>query len=241
MPRTLLRLGILWWSVIAAGSVASAQDRPVVFIHGVASGSETWERAANRLQGQLRIAAERADVSWRNSIEAQGSAVHARYGPLPESTVAVGHSLGGLVARQWSRSRELGGLITLATPNRGAPIANHINEWLAFNSSLFDAVGSAFSRLGNTSFDQWWWVYSAVEGALNWGGYVADFSINHLLVEMGMQSAFPFVRQVYVGSPYLDALNGDAGREADAVPARVGIVNTASEYLEGRALQAQES
>ena len=33
----------------------SAQEQPVVFVHGVASGPDTWEETAGRLQAQLRI------------------------------------------------------------------------------------------------------------------------------------------------------------------------------------------
>ena len=124
-----------------------------------------------------------------------------RFGGLPNSTIAVGHSLGGLVAREWTRSHELDGLITIGTPNRGAPIANHINEWVGFNASLFNAVGNAFYGLSGLSYDQWWWVPGAVEGALNWGASIADFSIAHLLIELGMQYSTPFVQEVYVGSP----------------------------------------
>jgi pimeloyl-ACP methyl ester carboxylesterase len=210
------------------------QERPIVFIHGVASGPETWHDAAARLQSTLEIAPAGARVTWRNSLESQGSEVQSQVGGLPPSTIAVGHSLGGLVARQWSRQRPLDGVITVGSPNRGAPIANHINEWAGFNAALFNAVATAFTSLGGLSYDRWWWVYSAVEGALGWGGFVADFSLRHLFVDIGMQFGFPFVQQVYVGSPYLDDLNGgNLGREAAAIPARVGIVNTASRYWEG--------
>ena len=124
-------------------------------------------------------------------------------------------------------------IITLGAPNRGAPIANHINDWVGYNSALFSAVGNAFYWLGNLSYDQWWWLFPAIEGSLNWGGYIANFSIYHLLVEMGVQYGVPFVQEVYVGSPYLDWLNAGAGWEAATVPSRVGIANTASEYWRG--------
>ena len=45
-----VRLVIFVWMAVAASAVASAQDQPVVFIHGVASGPETWQEAADRLQ-----------------------------------------------------------------------------------------------------------------------------------------------------------------------------------------------
>ena len=211
-----------------------AQDTPVVFIHGVGSSPATWADAATRLESRLEIAPQRASVSWQQSLESQGDQVQARFGNLPGSTIAVGHSLGGLVARQWSRQHQLNGLVTLGSPNRGAPIANHVNEWLGFNYSLYNAVGTGFQLLGRVSYDDWWWIYSAVQGALGWGGYIADFAINHLLIDLGMQVGAPFVQEVYVGSPYLNALNGsNLSREASQIPARIGIVNTANRYWEG--------
>ncbi len=219
--------------VLISGPVV-AQDRPVVFIHGVNSSPDTWTDAANRLQSRLQIAPRRPSVSWQRSLESQGDELQAQFGSLPGSTLAVGHSLGGLVARQWSRIHALDGLITLGTPNRGAPIANHIDEWLGFNYSLFNAVGDGLHWLGVVSYDDWWWLYSAVQGALSWGGYIADFSIRHLVLDVGMQVGAPFVQEVYVGSPYLNALNGgNLSREASQIPNRVGIVNTASNYWEG--------
>ena len=240
LRHLLCRVVAVCVGVLALGAIARAQEQPVLFIHGVGSGPDTWQEAADRLQSRLRIAPERAQVSWWTSLESQSSELQARFGGWPNSSIAVGHSLGGLVARQWSRSHELDGLITLGTPNRGAPIANHGNEWVGFNSALFGAVGNVFYWLGNVSYDQWWWVYSAVEGALNWGGFIADFSIYHLLVEMGLQYGVPFVQEVYVGSPYLDALNNGIrlGSRQHPLPRRHR--QHGERVLARRAVQAQE-
>ena len=233
MRHAFVRFAIVVVLLLGAVGRPFAQEQPVVFIHGVASGPETWAETADRLQSQLEISAHRAEVSWWNSLESQSGEMQNRFGGLPNSTIAVGHSLGGLVAREWTRSHELDGLITIGTPNRGAPIANHINEWVGFNASLFNAVGNAFYGLSGLSYDRWWWVPGAVEGALNWGASIADFSIAHLLLELGMQYSTPFVQEVYVGSPYLNALNSGEGWEAANIPSRVGIVSTASEYWRG--------
>ena len=117
------------------------------------------------------------EVSWWTSLESQASEMQASFGGLPNSTIAVGHSLGGLVARQWSRSHELDGLITLGAPNRGAPIANHINEWAGSTPRCSTRSATSSTGLASLSYDQWWWVYSAVEGALNWGGFIAELLV----------------------------------------------------------------
>src|SRR4051812_39294249 len=172
MRRTTLRaIAPLAVFAIVASSIAHprAQERAVVFIHGVASSPDTWSATASRLQSELQIVPGLPRVSWQNSLESQGDEVQRQVGGFPGSTIAVGHSLGGIVGRQWSRQHALGGIITVGTPNRGAPIANNLNDWAGFNNSLFGAVGTAFYWLGNISYDRWWWVYSAVEGSLSWG------------------------------------------------------------------------
>ena len=189
MRQSFVRhIAILTALLIGLGApTTSAQEQPVVLIHGVASGPDTWQEATDRLQSGLRVNIQRAEVSWWNSLEFQSSEMQNRFGGLPNSTIAIGHSLGGLVARQWSRSHELDGIVTLGTPNRGAPIANHINEWVGFNAALFNAVGNAVYALSGLSYDRWWWLGPAVEAALNWGASISNFSIYHLLIELGMQ------------------------------------------------------
>jgi pimeloyl-ACP methyl ester carboxylesterase len=211
-----------------------AQERPIVFVHGVGSSPDTWQGTAARLQAGLEITPGLATVTWRNSLESQGDEVQRQFGGFPGSTIAIGHSLGGIVSRQWSRQHPLSGVITVGSPNRGAPIANNLNDWAGFNTALFSSVGNAFYWLGNISYDRWWWVYAVVEGSLSWGGYVSNFSLRHVVTELGMQFGFPFIQEIYVGSPYLDNLNGwNLAREASEIPSRVGIVNTATEYWRG--------
>ena len=236
MRRTPLRVVafVVLALVASAGTRPVAQDRPVVFVHGVGSSPDTWQDTAARLQGTLQIVPGLATVTWRNSLESQGNELQSQFGAFPGSTIAIGHSLGGIVSRQWGRQHQLAGVITVGSPNRGAPIANNINDWAGYNSSLFGAVGTAFYWLGNLSPDQWWWIYPAVEGALNWGGYISNLSLRHLLIEVGMQYGTPFVEEIYVGSPYLNDLNGaNVSREEAEIPARVAIVNTAAEYWRG--------
>ena len=120
-----LVLSVAVASVCAAYSgVAAAQDVPTVFIHGLASSAGAWRDTATRLEQQLRITAYAANLEWRDWYENQGRTLQSGGAGLPASTIAVGHSNGGLVARQWSTMRYLDGLVTLGTPNHGAPLVD---------------------------------------------------------------------------------------------------------------------
>jgi len=233
VERLVIRLTASVLAFVISMSTAAAQEQPVVFLHGVRSGPETWEAAANRLRQRAMIEPHRPETNWRNSMESQADQIDGQVGHLPGSTIAVGHSAGGIVAREWSRRHGLDGLVTVGSPNLGAPIANHIHEWLGYNSDLFWVMGTVFSRFADLEYDQWWWVMTAVEASLNWGNLLSQLGIFHMVVTLSLDWGYPFVHQLYVGSPYLDhVLNsgGNLAREAAEIPTRVAIVNTMSEF-----------
>ena len=79
--------------------------------------------------------------------------------------VVVGHSNGGVVAREWSKTRPMKGLLTLSSPNQGAPIANNAIAWGMYNASIIAGLlnlQSSFSNPNEGSF----WIYSVIQGAL---------------------------------------------------------------------------
>jgi pimeloyl-ACP methyl ester carboxylesterase len=210
-----------------------AQDRPVVFVHGVLSNGTTWLDASRRLEARTRIATYRPNLNWKATIESQASSLQQLYGYLPTRPVAIGHSLGGLVSRQWTRSRTLEGVITVGTPNKGAPAASHAAEWVQFNYNLVWAMTYASGAFGRTSPGLWSWVYAAVVDALNWGSLLSREALTLFVLELGIGATSPFVTEVSVGSPFISALNDNISREAAAAPNRVAIVNTMSRYAEG--------
>jgi pimeloyl-ACP methyl ester carboxylesterase len=86
-----------------AASRASAQDRVTVFVHGLGSGTGTWSDAVGRLTPQLAIAPRQTDLDWRTFYARfKGQAfLDAVFAKLRDDVVTVGHSNGGIVARQW--------------------------------------------------------------------------------------------------------------------------------------------
>ncbi len=102
--RLFLMIIIMLWCV-----PASAQERPVVFVHGLASAGSSWREAAERLQATLAMHAETPDLSAGATYEVQADQLGARAATVGHDVVVVGHSNGGVVARQWSRDlRALG-------------------------------------------------------------------------------------------------------------------------------------
>jgi pimeloyl-ACP methyl ester carboxylesterase len=130
MMRNLLAISIV--VALSAPSIATAQDQPAVFIHGLGSNSHTWDQAVSRLTPLLAIQPYQVDLDWRALYETQAAQLQQQLGSLPGNVIAVGHSNGGVIARQWNRSRDVGSLITLASPNQGAPFVDHLFEWFTF-------------------------------------------------------------------------------------------------------------
>ena len=91
-----------------------------MFVHGIFSSSETWRATSQRLAGVLQITPYLADLPSTAVLESQAAVLDNAFAGLPASTIAIGHSQGGLISRQWSRTKALSGLLTLGTPHTGA-------------------------------------------------------------------------------------------------------------------------
>src|SRR5262245_10606606 len=131
--RSLFIAGI---SSVCLSSAAAAQDRPVVFMHGFGAEASDWNATADRLRNLATIEPHIPELPWRSTYEEQARDLQARpeLFTLPGSTVAVGHSNGGIVAREWSKRHRFDGIVTIGTPHRGAPIIQHLFDWSTFSA-----------------------------------------------------------------------------------------------------------
>lgn len=229
------RLAIALLTTFLAQSSAFAQDRPVVFIHGFGSGPSTWDSAAARLSSQLAMQPRNADLNWRAPYGVQAGELQQELGSLPSSVVAVGHSNGGVVARQWSRGRSIDSLITLGSPNQGAPLANHLYEWFAFLDDILfriSNVDAVFAQYVDQSV--WWWLPAQWSSRFAFAFDVWRSAGNGVL-SLGFTASHPVLSEMRVGSPYLADLNSGSNRdrEASEVPHRVALVNVAKDFYLG--------
>ncbi|MFN2444143.1 MAG: hypothetical protein ABR606_00920 [Vicinamibacterales bacterium] len=212
-------------------SLVMAQDRPVVFVHGLGSGPGTWADTSARLQSRVRIDPRLPALPWWERFETQAGGLHAAVGDLAGDVVAVGHSNGGLVAREWSTARPVGALVTLGTPHGGALLAERGLDLLHFNYLLYNYAGFTALNFG-VGENEFTWIYLAVQAYLSFASSLAVESIAALGSSVGIGLGAPVLPQMVPGSAALSALNSDhnLSREQQAVLRRVGLVFVAHDY-----------
>ena len=229
MIRNLLAVGFV--VALMAPSVASAQDRPTVFIHGLASNSQTWDPVVSRLTPLLAIQPFQVDLDWRALYETQAGQLQQQLGGLPSDVIAVGHSNGGVIARQWSRNRNVGSIITLASPNQGAPFVDHLFEWFAFLDDVLNRMANVSAAFSVTDHDVWWWVPDNWLESFHFATDVWNTAGNGLF-SLGFDAGLPVMPEMRVFSSYMSNLNSQANRdrEASSVAQRVALLNVAYDF-----------
>jgi len=234
----VLLVGCLLLQSFANLGIASAQDRPVVFVHGLASSGTTWEGAAARLSAVLAIQPYRPDLVWWAPYEFQADQLQDQFGWLGPETVAVGHSNGGLVSRQWSRAHPLAGIITVGTPHGGAPLIQNLPYFFGFVDYLQSAIADLQVRLFGPCCT-WQYVFGqALELALNSGLITSSATVNAAFNILG-GSPFVFTEMAPASDFQYDINAGtNIAREQAVIPSRVGIVSIANNFWWGGPIRA---
>ena len=211
-----LRVLLLAIATIGPGpwlSAASAQDRPTIFLHGLKSDPSTWQEAAARLSQRLAIEPHRPATDWRAEYPDQARQIlnNPEIAPLPANTVAVGHSNGGVVARQLSRSRPLGGIVTIGTPHYGAAAAFNLPRW---NAALFGVIDfQAGLHQDIHDAELFFGIFIDILDILN---AVHNFTVRSLVdvgAQIGLDLGVPVLRQMIPGSTFLQG--PELGREPE--------------------------
>ena len=210
-----------------------AQERPAVFIHGFNSDGSGWSGTAERLRSMTLIAPMAPNLSWRQPFRDQVAELNrtSPYGSLPGSTIAIGHSNGGLAAREWSKTRRLSGVVTIGTPHRGAPILPQIGYWAAFSGSTTTLVSRVLQTYASAT--NWSWTISHIANYLGWTSEFAIWSVTYLGAAFGLNQALPVSSDMHPYGGYLASLNDSTNlnREASAVGGRVGVVSVAHDFF----------
>ena len=235
-PWQSRRAALLAVSLFATVVPVSAQVE-TTFVHGIVSSGGTWNTAATRLSGSLAINAHQPDLPWSAPYDDQALTLDTI--GLNATTIAVGHSNGGIVARRWvARGHHLDTLVTVGTPHFGAPIVANLGlygGWFYQSLNSIFRSGDAISwlmwnRQDDPSYSccDWQWIWYQVAESLNFGVLtVATAARSRRWVS---RPACPVLGQMDPRSGYLQSINsgGELAAEAGSVPARIGIVSTAS-------------
>lgn len=187
-------------------STAHAQDAEnVTFIHGLGGNSLSLQEADNTLSDDFIINTQRLGYSSQNDIASIASGERSN---VLSNSVVVGHSMGGVVAREMVRTdgsqSDIDALITSGSPHEGALIANQLSggyaqnmaeNWvLAVSEGIRREVGFAFGTGVQAVFD-----YLVDRGAL---GYL-DFEIQNY------QSQVSAYTDLEIGSDFMNTLNAN--------------------------------
>ncbi len=236
--RTLAALLLL-----AVASPAAAQDRLTVFLHGFNSNGDSWGATASRLAVRMQIIKYAPTLPWYTPFDTQATLLNndANAAGAPANTVVVGHSNGGIVARQLSTKRALGGIVSIGSPHLGAPLARNIQS--ATTHYLFTAqrLGLLLYMLGAThgtnQFTGVWYSpgLAPVRAAVAALGVALNYTTGSIEASVGPIVTAPVLADMVPGSPALNALNsaGNLARERVSVPHRVGLVYAARDWWVG--------
>ncbi len=220
LHRTAPVVSILF--LLSAVPSGYGQDAQTVFVHGLGSGPATWQGAADRLSARLSITSHLADLSWRSTFESQAHELHGESWWLSDPAIAVGHSNGGLVSRQWSRFRPLNGIVTLGTPNQGAPLAYNMLSWIGFDFTTGTVITDLLNAFGYNCCE-WSWIFVDVVNATDLLRTWLSIQPAAMAATLGIEVGAPVLGEMASSSPAHLNSPENLAREAAQIPARVGI------------------
>lgn len=237
MTRPLVAL-LAFVACLGVHRRVDAQDRPMVFVHGFRSQGPAWAQAAQRLQVQLAVTAMHPTLGWRQPFTTQAAELESIVRWVPGQPFAIAHSNGGPVIREWSKARQLSGLLTLSSPNQGAPIANNAGAFAAYNANIVTSLlnlNAAFADPNDPQF----WIRQVIQGAMAFAGDTVTLALT-ALGSGGFDIAAPVFEHERIGSAFMNQLNSGANlaREAASVPNRAAIVTSVSDYHLGGVFRA---
>ena len=216
-----------WWTIAMALSLpgvapAVAQDRPVVFVHGLQGTGLGWQPGADYLNARWKIAPIRPTLGWSEVYQTQASNLHAALAGW-SSVAAVSHSNGGIVTRQYGRTFGSGSRITqhlaIGSLHQGAALAQNVLNGAAFSyiGELLDAIVSPFQFY--EQYDPDWWSlvnFTPIYDAGDLMAVVAQVYARGIAYLGFYPANLPVLPQMVPGSSVFADLNGSTGLAAEA-------------------------
>jgi hypothetical protein len=200
------------------------QTTSVALVHGFDSGALTWTTMVNYLRADGRFTVpDPPTLSWGNGIDAQATQELQPFmtnNGIGASSIVVGQSMGGLVSRRATQGVSVLGVLTVGTPNFGAPIAGSGDNFAAYSGELYDLDSQIYGDFQDVRDDQGSYLYNDVRNLWDDYGYIYYFEIDAFgywydyLISYNYQVLHDAAPDGYPGADgYIDALNANSGLE----------------------------
>jgi pimeloyl-ACP methyl ester carboxylesterase len=226
-PILRSHLSALCALLVCVAPPISAQRQPVVLAHGIRSDSSTWSVDSPLLQQHFPVQIRAATSTWTESQRYQAATLAGTaFLGLPDSTVAIGHSNGGIVLRQAGMNDSpMRSLLTIGTLNFGAPAAHNVmNSTMAgIALPVFDDIFWFTTLFVTNSLD---FEDLVVYGAMSYSAQtIATSVMNIFLAKVGFNSYNEGWASMYPSSPYIVAINSpdSIAKLAQNVPVRAYV------------------
>ncbi len=138
------------------GTIFTAQSNNYIWLHGLNDDTSCWSIYQQALTPYIYSSTAynnyRFGYSSDRSIEKIASDMWtAKTGYFGSGTILIGHSMGGLIAREleYNHSGSIKGIITIGTPHQGAPVLRELSNGGA--NKLTRKVGDKVKSSVNTS------------------------------------------------------------------------------------------
>ncbi len=222
-----LQLPLIVFAILSPIHRLIAQDQPVVFVHGLASNETAWSTVAGRLAATLKIRALTPRLSSTAYYETQSSQLVSTLNTsgFGSNTIAVGHSNGGVVSRYTARSRAFRGVVTMGSPNSGAPLVNSAPYVVAYGGILLSNVFYLSDMIYTRYGPDWRWLGAVLDGAMMLGASLGNDLEYNVLVSLGIAGG-TVLGEMLPGSTFLTALSSAALQ----TPSKIAIGITATNY-----------
>jgi hypothetical protein len=117
-------------AVMVATANINAQTTPVNWIHGHGETDKIWRNYAPLFEQERKMTSSTPTYSDNdeNGVVSAKETLDSRM-TTSASNILIGHSMGGLVAREYERTYGISsvrGIVTVTSPNQGATVANQI-------------------------------------------------------------------------------------------------------------------
>jgi pimeloyl-ACP methyl ester carboxylesterase len=142
-------------AAVAAWSTAAAQysRQPIVLVHGFNASGDDWGGTEEKFQQELYANFYSWTLGWDWPFAHQVGVLRNQMqaAQLPDTSILIAHSFGGLISRELTRTQKVKGILTIGTPHGGAPIAGSVLDLVptVYGALITTTAATAFSDYYN--------------------------------------------------------------------------------------------